>query len=198
MKIVSETGIASGVRRIEGVTGQHALDWIAQGEARMQHIAQMLKGARDNVDDKVSQLLVRTRSLEKELAQLKGKLASAAGSDLASQAVDVDGIMVLAACLDGADPKSLRDTVDQLKNKLGSAAVVLATVTGDKVSLIAGVTKDQTGRVKAGDLVNSVAQKIGGRGGGRPDMAQAGGNDPAALPGALQAVPEWVRQQLAG
>ena len=198
LKIVSETGIASGVRRIEGVTGQHALDWIAQGEARMQHIAQMLKGARDNVDDKVSQLLVRTRSLEKELAQLKGKLASAAGSDLASQAVDVDGIMVLAACLDGADPKSLRDTVDQLKNKLGSAAVVLATVTGDKVSLIAGVTKDQTGRVKAGDLVNSVAQKIGGRGGGRPDMAQAGGNDPAALPGALQAVPEWVRQQLAG
>jgi alanyl-tRNA synthetase len=121
--------------------------------------------------------------------------ATSAGSDLAAQAVEIDGIKVLAARLEGADPKSLRNTLDQLKDKLGSAAIVLATVQDDKVSLVAGVTKDQTNKIKAGDLVNSVAQRVGGRGGGRADMAQAGGNDPAALDAALKAVPDWVRAQ---
>jgi alanyl-tRNA synthetase len=196
-KIVSESGIASGVRRIEGVTGANAIDYMVKTEANLQRIAEMLKGSRDNVGTKVSQVLEKNRKLEKELEQLKGKLASSAGSELSSSAVDIDGIKVLAARLDGVDPKSLRDTVDQLKNKLGSAAIVLATVSGEKVSLIAGVTKEQTSKIKAGELVNIVAQQVGGKGGGRPDMAQAGGNDPSGLDAALQAVPDWIRQQLA-
>jgi alanyl-tRNA synthetase len=196
LKIVAETGIASGVRRIEAVTGERALDWVAENEQRLQRIAELVKGGRDDVDDKVAQLLEKHRQVEKELQQLKGKLASNQGSDLAGQAVDIDGIKVLAARLEGADSKVLRETLDQLKNKLGSAAVVLAAVTGDKISLVAGVTKDQTGRLKAGDLVNAVASRVGGKGGGRPDMAQAGGNQPEHLDAALQAVPDWVRQQL--
>jgi alanyl-tRNA synthetase len=144
----------------------------------------------------VEQLVQRQRSLEKELEQLKAKLAARAGTDLAAQAVDVGGLKVLAAELEGADPKSLRDTVDQLKQKLGEAAVLLATVRDGKVSLVAGVSKDQTSRIRAGDLVNVVAEQVGGRGGGRPDLAQAGGNDPSGLAKALQDVPEWVRQQL--
>jgi alanyl-tRNA synthetase len=128
--------------------------------------------------------------------KLKAQLASSRGGDLLSQAQDIDGIKVLAARLDGVDPKSLRDTTDQLKNKLGSAAVVLATVQGDKVSLVAGVTQDQTDRLRAGNLVNAVAQQVGGKGGGRPDMAMAGGNNPAALDAALRSVPDWIRQQL--
>jgi alanyl-tRNA synthetase len=195
-KIISETGIASGVRRIEALTGQAALEYVEQTEANLRQIAQMLKGAQDDVGTKVQQVLDKNRKLEKELEQLKAKLASSAGSELSESAVDVAGIKVLAARLDGADPKSLRDTVDQLKNKLGSAAVVLATVSGNKVSLIAGVTKDQTARIKAGDLVNVVAQQVGGKGGGRPDMAQAGGNDPSGLDKALADVAEWVGQQL--
>ena len=134
--------------------------------------------------------------MEKELEQLKGKLASSQGSDLAGQAVDVDGLKVLAVRLDGADNKVLRETLDQLKNKLGSAAVVLAAVDGDKISLVAGVTKDRTGQIKAGELVNMVATQVGGKGGGRPDMAQAGGNQPAQLDAALQSVPAWVRERL--
>jgi alanyl-tRNA synthetase len=196
LKIMAETGTASGVRRIEAVTGARALQWVAGNEQRLQRIAELVKGARDDVDDKVAQLLEKHRSLEKELQQLKGKLASSQGSDLAGQAVDIDGIKVLAARLEGADSKTLRETLDQLKNKLGSAAVVLAAVNDNKISLVAGVTKDQTGRLKAGELVNVVASRVGGKGGGRPDMAQAGGNQPENLDAALLAVPEWVQQQL--
>jgi len=196
MKIVSETGIAAGVRRIEAVTAQRALDWLKDAEARLIRIAGLVKGDRESVDDKVRQLLERSRGLEKELDQLKGKLASASGSDLAAQAQDIEGLKVLAAKLDGADPKSLRDTVDQLKNKLGSAAVVLSTVKDGKVSLVAGVTQDWSARIKASDLVNVVAQRVGGKGGGRPDMAQAGGNQPENLDAALGLILDWVRQSL--
>ena len=195
-KIVTETGVAAGVRRIEAVTGEGALQWFNDNEARLQQVAAAVKGERDNVVSKVQQVVQRNRQLEKELEQLKSKLASSAGSDLASQAQDIGGIKVLAACLDGADPKSLRDTADQLKNKLGSAAVVLATVVDGKISLVAGVTKDQTDRLRAGNLVNAVAQQVGGKGGGRPDMAMAGGDNPAALDAALKSVPDWIRQQL--
>ena len=196
-KIMSETGVAAGVRRIEAVSGQRAMQWLEQGEQQLGDIAGLLKGKRDTVGDKVRQLLERNRSLEKELEQLKAKLASSQGSDLASQAIDIDGLKVLAAKLEGADPKSLRDTVDQLKNKLGSAAIVLATVSGDKVSLVAGISKDRINQLKAGELVNQVAQQVGGRGGGRADMAQAGGTQPESLDGALASVPDWIRSQLA-
>ncbi|WP_428622969.1 alanine--tRNA ligase [Sedimenticola sp.] len=195
-KIISETGIASGVRRIEAVTGAAALQWVEEDENRLQRIADLVKSGRDDVADKVTQLVERSRRLEKELEQLKSKLASAAGSDLASSAVEVAGVKVLAAKLDGVDPKSLRDTLDQLKNKLGSAVILLAAVSGEKVSLVAGVTKDQIPTLKAGDLVKFVAEQVGGKGGGRPDMAQAGGSDPAALPGALASVEGWVRAAL--
>ncbi|MGI9304708.1 MAG: alanine--tRNA ligase, partial [Gammaproteobacteria bacterium] len=196
LKIVSETGVAAGVRRIEALTGTTALDWIADSEHRLEHISELVKGSRADADEKVKQLIERNRALEKELAKLKSKLSSQAGADLAAQAVDVEDLKVLAVQLDGADPKSLRDTLDQLKNKLGSAAIVLATVVDGKVSLVAGVTKDRTNNLKAGDLVNAVAQQVGGRGGGRPDMAQAGGDNPEALPAALQSVPDWVRQHM--
>ena len=195
-KIVSETGVAAGVRRIEAVTGERAIDWIEENERRLQQMAELLRAGRDNLDEKLRQVLDKNRKLEKELEQLKGKLASSAGSDLASQAVDVGDMKVLAARIDGADAKALREAVDRLKQKLGSAAVVLATVADGKVSLVAGVTADCTTRIKAGDLVNAVAQQIGGKGGGRPDMAQAGGNDPTALEAALRAVPDWVRARL--
>ncbi len=195
-KITTETGIASGVRRIEAITGEQAIQWMESDEDRLLRLAELLKASRDDVDDKVRQLMERSRRLEKELDQLKGKLASAAGSDLASQAVAVGGVKVLAAKLDGADPKSLRDTLDQLKNKLQSGIIVLAAVDGDKVSLVAGVTADQTARVKAGDLIKHVAEQVGGKGGGRPDMAQAGGNQPQALPAALASVEPWVRERL--
>ncbi len=198
VKITAETGIASGVRRIEGVTGEQAINWVEADENRLHRVAELVKSGRDDVDGKVAQLVDRNRKLEKELERLKAKLASAAGSDLSGSALDMGGIKVLLAKLEGADPKALRDTMDQLKNKLGSAVIVLAAVEGEKVSLIAGVTKDQTDRVKAGDLVKFVAEKVGGRGGGRPDMAQAGGNDPAALPGALKAAEAWLRIQLDG
>jgi len=197
LKIVSETGIASGVRRIEAVTGERALQWVAASEQRLQRISELVKASREDVDEKVSQVLEKNRALEKELQQLKGRLASSQGTDLASQAVEVDGMKVLAARLDGADNKVLRDTLDQLKNKLGSAAVVLGTVNGDKVSLVAGVTRDRTDRIKAGELVNAVASRVGGKGGGRPDMAQAGGTEPEHLDAALQSVADWVREQLA-
>jgi alanyl-tRNA synthetase len=195
-KIINETGIAAGVRRIEAVTGQQALKWVDRGEHQLQHIAGLLKTDRGGVEERVAQLLERTRSLEKELDRLKGKLASSQGDDLVNQAVDIQGVKVLAAQLEAADPKGLRDTLDQLKNKLGSSAIVLATVQGDKVSLVAGVSKDQTQAIKAGELVNVVAQQVGGKGGGRPDMAQAGGNQPQDLPAALASVPDWVREKL--
>lgn len=195
-KIIAEAGVASGVRRIEAITGARAIEWIGQNERQLAAIAAAVKGARDDVGGKVQQLLDRNRQMEKELEQLKSKLASSAGSDLVSQALDIHGTRVLAAKLDGADPKSLRDTVDQLKNKLGTAVIVLATVADQKVSLVAGVTKDRVDQIKASELANLIAQQVGGKGGGRPDMAQAGGNDPAALEAALAKVPEWVRQQL--
>jgi alanyl-tRNA synthetase len=196
-KIVMEAGIASGVRRIEAVTGQMALEYIGETEKNLSKVAAAVKGSREDAATKVTQLLDRNRKLEKELEQLKAKLASSQGSDLAAQAVEISGIKVLAAKLEGGDAKALRDTVDQLKNKLGHAAVVLATVSGDKVALAAGVTKDETGQIKAGELVNFVAQQVGGKGGGRPDMAQAGGNDPAALEQALASVEGWVRDKIA-
>ncbi len=194
LKITAETGIASGVRRIEAVTGEAAMRWLAANEQRLQRIADMVKGNRDDVDEKVAQLLEKQRGLEKELRQLKGRMASSQGSDLASQAVEIKGIKVLAARLDGADAQVLRETLDQLKNKLGAAAVVLAAVDGDKVSLVAGVTREQTATVKAGELVNFVASQVGGKGGGRPDMAQAGGNQPENLDAALASVSGWVEQ----
>jgi alanyl-tRNA synthetase len=195
-KIISETGVAAGVRRIEAVTGQGALDWLDEREMVLQTIAGLLKSAPDKAADKVQQLLEKHRSLEKELEKLKSKLASSAGDELTNQAVDVNGVKVLAVKLDDIDPKALRDLADQLKNKLGNAALVLATVSGDKVSLIASVSKESMDKVKAGDLVNFVATQVGGKGGGRPDMAQAGGNDPSGLVTALKQVPAWVKAKL--
>jgi len=197
LKITSEGGVAAGVRRIEAVAGEGALAYIGETEKNLANIASLLKADSGTVGAKVQQLIDRSRTLEKELEQLKAKLASSQGGDLAAQAIEIDGIKVLAAKLEGGDAKSLRDTVDQLKNKLGAAVVVLAAVDGDKVSLVAGVTKAETKRVKAGDLVNSVAQQVGGKGGGRPDLAMAGGKDPAGLDLALQGVAEWVKTQLA-
>ena len=196
LKITGESGIAAGVRRIEAVTGERALQWVSSNEKSLQRIAELVKGGRDDIDEKVAQLLEKNRRLEKELQQLKGRLASSQGSDLAAQAVEVNGIKVLAARLDGADSKALRETLDQLKNKLGSAAVVLGTVDGGKVSIVAGVTRDQTDRIKAGELVNAVASQVGGKGGGRPDMAQAGGNQPEHLDAALQSVVGWVQERV--
>jgi alanyl-tRNA synthetase len=195
-RITSETGIASGVRRIEAVSGEKAIEQMEADENRLFQVSSLVKAGRDDVKDKVKALVERNRTLEKELEQLKARLAAAAGSDLAASAVEIDGVKVLAAALEDAEPKSLRDTLDQLKNKLGSAVIVLATVKDDKVSLVAGVTKDKTHLVKAGDLVKFVAEQVGGRGGGRPDMAQAGGNDASALPAALSSVEAWARDKL--
>jgi alanyl-tRNA synthetase len=195
-KILSEGGVAAGVRRIEAVTGQNALDYVDLSQQRLDRLAQLLKSSRDEVDAKLAQMLERSRKQEKELEQLKAKLASSAGDDLLNQAIGLDGFKLLAANLEGADPKGLRDTLDQLKNKLGSAVILLATVSEGKVSLAAGVTQDLTGRFKAGDLIKDIAAQVGGKGGGRPDMAQAGGNDPSALPAALASVESWVRARL--
>ncbi|NOU22753.1 MAG: alanine--tRNA ligase [Methyloglobulus sp.] len=195
-KIISETGVAAGIRRIEAVTGNGAMEWLASRDKALTIIAGLLKSAPEKAAEKVEQLLDKTRTLEKQLEKLQAQLASSAGDELSGKAVDVAGIKVLAVKLDQVDPKSLRDLVDQLKNKLGSSAIVLAVVEGDKVSLVAGVSKDQIAKIKAGDLVNVVATKVGGKGGGRPDMAMAGGNDPSGLAEALAQVPNWVQQQL--
>jgi alanyl-tRNA synthetase len=197
-KILSESGVAAGIRRIEAVTGEGALDWIANTERTLRDLGGLVKAGRDDLEDRVRQLVDRSRRLEKEVAQLKARLTSGQGGDLSSGAVDVDGIKVLAQRIDGADAATLRNAIDQLKDKLKSAAIVLASVESDsKVVLIAGVTKDQTSRLKAGELVNEVARQVGGRGGGRPDLAQAGGSDPARLDEALAGVPRWVRERLA-
>ncbi|HRX71869.1 MAG: alanine--tRNA ligase [Gammaproteobacteria bacterium] len=196
-KIVAESGVAAGVRRIEAVTGEQALNYIASLQERARQTAQLVKGDRDNFPDKVRQLVERTRQLEKEIEQLKGRLASGQGADLLGQTVDVDGIKVLAARLDGVDAKTLREAVDRCKEQLKTAAIVLATVEGDKVRLVAGVTPGETARIKAGDLANMIARQVGGKGGGRPDLAQAGGTDPTQLDAALRSAPEWVRAQLA-
>jgi len=195
-KVVSETGIAAGIRRIEAVTAQGALSWVQQQEASLQQAAGTLKAPVQEVTQKITQIIDNVRSLEKELARLKSKLASSQGDDLATQAADVKGAKVLAATVDGADAKALREAMDKVKAKLKSCAVVLAAIAGDKVTLIAGVSADLTAKVKAGELVNFVAQQVGGKGGGRADMAQAGGNDPAKLPAALAAVPSWVGERL--
>ncbi len=194
-KILSEGGIASGVRRIEATTGANALAAVEADEERLLRLASLVRGSREDLDDKVAALLDRAKRLEKELADLKAKAAGAAGQDLAAQAEEIGGVKVLAARLDGADAKSLRDALDRLKDKLGSAIILLAAESEGKVSLVGGVTKDLTGRFKAGDLVREAAAKVGGKGGGRPDMAQAGGNDPAGLPAALALAKEWVRAQ---
>jgi len=195
-KILQESGIAAGVRRIEAVTGSAAVALIQDNEDRLKQIAGVLKSGTDVVVERVEQLSAANRQLEKELDQLKAKLASSQGSDLASQAEEIKGVMVLAAIVEGLDSKALRETTDQLKNKLGSAVVVLAAVSGDKVSLVAGVTSDVTDLVKAGDLVNEVARKVGGKGGGRPDMAMAGGNSPDQLPEAISQVKQYVTSLL--
>lgn len=196
-KIILETGTAAGVRRIEAVTGECAVAWLEQLESNYSAVAELVKGGREDTLDKVQQMAERSRKLEKELEQLKGKLASNQGSELAAQAIEINGIKLLAAKLEGADAKTLRDTVDQLKNKLGSAVVVLGAAVGDKVSLTAGVTPDLIKKVKAGELVNHVAQQVGGKGGGRPDMAQAGGTEPAGLDAALASVKHWIEQHSA-
>ena len=200
-KIISEGGVAAGVRRVEALTGPGALRFVQDLDARVVEAAGALKAQPAELTQKIAQIIDNVKSLEKELAKLKGKLASSQGDDLVGQATDVKGadgtvIRVLAAVLEGADVKTLRETLDKLKDKLKTAAIVLAAVDGGKVSLIAGVTADAMGRVKAGELVNFVAQQIGGKGGGRPDMAQAGGTQPENLPAALAGVSAWVGAKL--
>jgi alanyl-tRNA synthetase len=195
-KILYESGIASGVRRIEAVTGEAAVKRFINSESTLESAAQKLKARREELLPRIEQLQANNRSLEKQIEALKSKLASQTGGDLAAQAREVGGIKVLATKLDGANVKTLRDTVDQLKNKLGAAAVVLASSEGDKVSIIAGVTRAESGRIRAGDLANHVAEQCGGRGGGRPDMAQAGGNQPENLAAALESVIPWVESRL--
>jgi alanyl-tRNA synthetase len=194
--ITAEGGVAAGVRRVEATTGLAALHYVQGMEATLGGVAGTLKVAPSDVPARVGGLLDQLRELEKEMAALKGKLASAQGDELMSQALDVKGVKVLAARLDGADAKTLRDTMDKLKDKLKTAVIVLATVEGDKVQLAAGVTPDTVGKVKAGELVNFVAQHVGGKGGGKPDMAMAGGNNPAALPFALESVAHWVGERV--
>ena len=194
-KVVSEGGVAAGIRRIEAVTGANALAYLQQLEATVNRMAGTLKAAPTELQNRVTQVLDQVRTLEKEVAQLKGKLASSQGDELVAQAVDVKGIKVLAARLDGADAKTLRDTMDKLKDKLKTAAIVLAAVEGGKVQIAAGVTADSMGKVKAGDLVNFVAQQVVGKGGGKPDMAMAGGTDASKLGAALQSVAGWVAER---
>jgi alanyl-tRNA synthetase len=197
-KIVSEGGVAAGVRRIEALTGQAAYGFVVQTDHKLREVAGLVRGSRDDVEDKVRQLLERSRRLEKEIAQLKDRLASGGGRDLAEQAIELaGGVRLLAASIDGADAAALRNTVDALKNKLKSAVIVLGSPAGDdKVTLIAGVTDDLVGRIKAGEIVNHVARQVGGKGGGRADLAQAGGTQPKNLPAALAGVAEWVSSRL--
>ena len=196
-KIVSEAGVASGVRRIEAVTGEHAVALMEAEAAQLNALGDMLKSTSQDIPNKVGQLLQRNRDLEKELDRLKAKLAASAGSDLVSKAVDIAGVKVLAEHLESVEPKALRDMLDQLKNKIGSGVVLLTTSGDGKVNLIAGVTQDLTDRLRAGDLIKLAAEKVGGKGGGRADMAQAGGTDPAGIPAALALAKEWVKQQVA-
>ena len=195
-KIVSQSPVAAGIRRVEAVTADGALQWVQQQNAQVEGMAELLKVQPMDIGARLHQIMDNVRALEKELSRLKSKLAASQGDDLTDQAVAVGNARVLAARVDGVDAKSLRETMDRLKGKLGSAAIVLGSVEGGKVTLIAGVTEDLTAKVKAGELVNFVAQQVGGKGGGRPDMAQAGGNDPSKLPAALESVPNWVRERL--
>jgi alanyl-tRNA synthetase len=195
-KILSESGVAAGVRRVEAVTGKTAYDWVVHTDQVLRDIAALLRGSREDVDEKVRELVERSRKLEKEVQQLKSKLASGQGGDLASQAKDVGGIQVLAAQIDGADAKSLRDAVDKLKMKLGSSVIVLATVQDGKVVLVAGVSADLLNRMKAGEIAGAVAAVVGGKGGGRADFAQAGGTQPENLGKALEGVESLIRSRL--
>ncbi len=195
-KIVAESGVAAGIRRVEAVTADGALAFVQSQESALAQAAQALKAQPQELNAKIAQILDNVRTLEKELARLKSKMAASQGEDLASQAVAVKGASVLAASLEGADAKTLRETLDRLKDKLKSAVIVLAAAEGSKVSLVAGVTPDLTGKLKAGELVNFVAQQVGGKGGGRPDMAQAGGTDASKLPAALASVSGWVGERL--
>ncbi|ELD4946686.1 alanine--tRNA ligase [Salmonella enterica] len=195
-RIISESGTAAGVRRIEAVTGEGAMATVHAQSDRLNDIAHLLKGDSQNLGDKVRAVLERSRQLEKELQQLKDQAAAQESANLSSKAVDLNGVKLLVSELAGVEPKMLRTMVDDLKNQLGSTVIVLATVVEGKVSLIAGVSKDVTGRVKAGELIGMVAQQVGGKGGGRPDMAQAGGTDVAALPAALASVQGWVSAKL--
>ena len=195
-KIVAESGVAAGVRRIEAVTGENALAYLQSLEGTLAQAAGSLKAPTTELNARIAQVLDQVKALEKEVAALKGKLASSQGDELMAQAVDIKGLKVLAARLEGADAKTLRETLDKLKDKLKTAVIVLATVEGDKVQIAAGVTADSTAKVKAGELVNFVASQVGGKGGGKPDMAMAGGTDAAALPQALASVQAWVAQRL--
>ncbi len=195
-KVVGEGGVAAGIRRIEAVTGANALAYLQNLEDTVNQAASTLKAPVAELNGRISQALDNARALEKEVAALKGKLASSQGDELVNQAVDVKGLKVLAAALPGADAKTLRDTMDKLKDKLKTAAIVLAAVDGDKVQIAAGVTADSVGKVKAGELVNFVAQQVGGKGGGKPDMAMAGGTDPSKLGAALQSVQAWVAERV--
>ena len=195
-KIVTEAGVAAGVRRVEALTGTNALAYVQAQESRVNGLSSLLKTTPDDIAERVIGIMDNVRALEKELARLKSKLAASQGDDLVGQAVEVKGAKVLAATLEGADVATLRETMDKLKDKLKSAALVLASVAEGKVTLIAGVTADLTSKVKAGELVNMVAQQVGGKGGGRPDMAQAGGTQPENLPAALAAVAAWVEGKL--
>jgi alanyl-tRNA synthetase len=198
-KIVAETGVAAGIRRVEAVTGDNALAYLQSLEATVNDVAGALKSTVAELPARIGGMQEQVRALEKELAAIKGKLASSQGDSLMAQAVDVNGIKVLAARLEGADATTLRTTMDQLKNKLKTAAIVLAAVDGSKVQLAAGVTADLLAnpvvKVKAGDLVNFVAQQVGGKGGGKPDLAMAGGTDASKLAGALASVRGWVAER---
>jgi alanyl-tRNA synthetase len=195
-KVVAESGVASGVRRIEAVTGQNALAYLQDLEDTVTQVAGALKAPVVEVNDRIASVLDHVKALEKELTALKGKLASAQGDELVTQAVLVNGVKVLVARLAGADTKTLRDTMDKLKDKLKTAVIVLVAVDGDKVQIAAGVTPDTTGKVKAGELVNFIAAQVGGKGGGKPDMAMAGGTEPAKVDAALASVMGWVSVKL--
>ena len=198
-KILSESGIAAGVRRIEAVTGAGALDWVSALEERETRVISLMKSDPENLEERVGQVVARSRELEREVEKLRGRLAVHEGESLLGQAVDVEGLQVLAArCEAAAGPKALREMLDRLRSRIDHGLVVLGSVDGEKVSLVAGVSKGLTDRVQAGPLVNFVAGQVGGKGGGRADMAQAGGNEPSNLDPALASVAGWVREQLGG
>jgi alanyl-tRNA synthetase len=195
-KIVSESGVAAGIRRIEAITGDRALSYLQSLDQQVNTLASLLKASPSDLTARITQLQEHAKTLEKEIERLSSKLAASQGDDLLKQATDLQGIKVLSAQLDMADAKALRETLDQLKNKLKTAVIVLASVQDGKVQLAAGVTSDLISKVKAGELVNHVAQQVGGKGGGKPDMAMAGGTDPNGLTGALQSVNAWVQERL--
>jgi len=193
-KIVEESAIAAGIRRIVAVAGEAAVERIQAMDDHLKQLAQTLKVAPDALGDRLVQILERSKSLEKEVEELKSRIASASGGELAEKAAEVNGIKVLAARLDDVEPKALRDTVDSLKNRLGNAVVVIGGASDGKVRLAAGISDNLVTRIQAGNLVNFVAQQVGGKGGGRPDFAQAGGSQPENLDGALRSVAEWVAE----